>query len=152
MTPLDIDALPNWTTETAELFWSKVDKSGPCWIWTASLNAQGYGQVRRLGRNYGCHRVAYLLTHGSIPEGMQLDHLCRVRECVNPAHLEPVTNQENARRSPIMGRGQTYKTHCPQGHPYDEGNTYITPQGKRRCRQCSNAQSRMYYRRQLNAG
>lgn len=72
-----------------------------CWLWLASLRANGYGQVGRGGRGSGmelAHRAAYNLYVGPIPDGLVLDHLCRVRACVNPAHLEPVTNTENLRR------------------------------------------------------
>lgn len=85
----------------ADRFWEKVEKTETCWNWTASLNGNGYGQfaletwplVLR-----GAHRIAYLLVVGPIPEGLDLDHLCRNRRCVNPAHLEPVTRQVNLRR------------------------------------------------------
>jgi hypothetical protein len=110
-------------------FWEKVDKSGDCWIWTGVLN-HGYGGFAPIhGLLVLTHRFAYELLIGPIPEGLQLDHLCRVRSCVNPAHLEPVTQKENNRRA------QAIKTHCPSGHPYDEVNTYLW-QGRRKCREC----------------
>ena len=114
-----------------ERFWSKVDKSDGCWVWTAWNNGQGYGRFSGgRGATYA-HRFSYELARDAIPDGLQLDHLCRNRGCVNPAHLEPVTNRENA----LRGATAT-KTHCKHSHPFDVGNTYITPAGHRDCRAC----------------
>jgi hypothetical protein len=130
----------------AERFWPKVNKDGPvpeyashlgpCWLWTAKLSNGGYGQfnVGNIKLRYA-HCVAYELLIGPILEGLDLDHLCRVRHCVNPAHLEPVTRRENCRRGEV-GQYNVRKTHCPRGHPYDETNTYRDKNGKRYCRAC----------------
>src|SRR5689334_8336917 len=91
---------------TASRFWVKVDKGGPlgCWIWTASINVDGYGQFivydagRKRGLSIPAHRVAWQLVRGSIPQDLYIDHLCRTRSCVNPEHLEPVTNKVNILR------------------------------------------------------
>ena len=126
-------------------FWSKVDRRGPeeCWPWMGTRNRNGYGQISFDGRGQMVHRVAYELCVGPIPEGLTLDHLCRVRHCVNPAHLEPVTQQENlARTVGWFGANQRRKTHCPKGHPYDEENTYITRRGHRACRECKRQRDR----------
>ena len=130
---------------TVARFWARVDRTETCWLWTGKPEAHGYGRLS-IGRVDGkpvrmqAHRFAYELTVGPVPDGMVLDHLCRVRLCVNPEHLEPVTVQENNRRglARILNREnhQTAKTHCPQGHPYDEANTYVDPDGGRRCRAC----------------
>lgn len=88
-----------------EKFWQKVDKDGgaPCWIWTGALNGNGYGRLRRNSFNLYPHRVAYEYEVGPIPEGFQIDHLCGVRACVNPDHLEAVSQYENNRRAGWKG-------------------------------------------------
>ncbi len=87
----------------------------------------------------GAHRVAYELSVADIPDGLELDHLCRVRHCVNPSHLEPVTPHENWARGQAISILNAQKTHCPQGHAYDEANTYISGRGIRGCRACNRA-------------
>jgi hypothetical protein len=115
-------------------FWSKVDKSGECWIWTASLDRKGYGQFAiSKGQIRRAHRVAYELAVGPIPEGMEPDHLCRIHACVRPSHLEPVTHAENIRRGVgTAPQFQSSKTECPNHHPYD----MVEANGARRCREC----------------
>jgi hypothetical protein len=81
-----------------ERFWSKVDKTETCWLWTAARNNAGYGVFWNDGKVSVAHRYAYESGVGAVPSGLQLDHLCRVRHCVNPSHLEPVTNRENCLR------------------------------------------------------
>lgn len=125
--------------------WPRVDQSaGPdgCWIWTGSRGPLGYGQIGIGPRNYGTHRVAYELLVGPIPDGMQLDHLCRNPPCCNPAHLEPVTPAENVRRGDA-GKRYAARTHCPHGHPYDEANTYVYDD-RRFCRECQRIRGRAY--------
>lgn len=113
----------------------------PCWLWDMSCTTGGYGQLFYRGRNSYSHRVAYELLKGPIPEGLQLDHLCRNRSCCNPAHLEPVTSRENSLR------GMCYeilraKTHCKHGHEFTPENTRRHKNGGGRyCRICSNAAS-----------
>jgi hypothetical protein len=117
----------------------QIDDSG-CWRWQlARMPREGYGLGTRRGRRVLAHRISYETFVGPIPEGMQLDHLCRVRHCVNPEHLEPVTPRENIMRSPITQAAlNAAKRECPQGHPYDEVNTYRY-RGARICRACSRA-------------
>ena len=121
----------------AERFWEKADRSrGPdaCWPWTA-FTFQGYGRIATSKRrSAAAHRVAYTLTVGPIPVGLQIDHLCRNHGCVNPAHMEVVTQAENVRRG-IGGWNSAVKTHCPRGHEYDATNTY-RHDGRRHCREC----------------
>lgn len=124
-----------------ERFWSKVNKAGPggCWLWTGHT-VNGYG---RDGSGRRVHRVAYEELVTLIPEGLHLDHLCRVRNCVNPEHLEPVTNRENVLRGIGLTARYARKTHCPQGHPYS-GENLVYHGHSRHCRICRRAQSRRY--------
>jgi hypothetical protein len=121
-----------------ERFWSKVARGGTggCWLWTAGKFSEGYGQFWRDGRNLHAHRVAYELLVGPIPEGLNLDHLCRVRHCVNPAHLEPVTARTNLLRGVGQPARNARKTHCKNGHEFTPENTYEIRPGWRACRQC----------------
>ncbi len=125
--------------ESAERFWMKFQRNpdSGCWEWTAGKNSTGYGQFYFHLRLERAHRVAYTLLVGPIPEGLAIDHLCRNRGCVNPSHLEPVTNRENLLRGDTLPAANVRKTHCPQGHAYDEANTYITKRGLRMCKACS---------------
>lgn len=83
------------TRSPEERFWEKVDKSQPCWLWTAGCFPDGYGSFRYEGRMTGAHRVSYELTHGPIPDGMEIDHKCHNRLCVRPDHLRMVTKKQN---------------------------------------------------------
>lgn len=130
-------------------FWAKVDKNGPvsvrrpelgrCWLWAAGVSRFGYGHFHIGSATHRAHRIAYQLLLGDIPEGKELDHLCRVRHCVNPAHLEAVTRSENLLRGvgPAATRERnSKKSHCKRGHLFNERNTRLTPRGLRRCRTC----------------
>lgn len=116
-------------------FWSKCfpEPNCGCWLWTGCLSDVGYGQIRIDYKVRGAHVVAYLALVGSYDPTLDLDHLCRTRCCVNPAHLEPVTRAVNLARG--LGTGMKEKTHCPAGHPYDAANTYVY-RGRRSCRAC----------------
>lgn len=143
-----------WTLSESERFWAKVEKTRGCWLWTAWLNEKGYGyfHVVREGRkrDIRAHRYAYEMLVGPIPDGHSLDHLCRVRHCVNPAHLEPVSIRDNSLRGETFQRSNLLKTHCVHGHPFDEANTIQRPPtkrnpfGRRDCRTCRNADARRY--------
>ena len=129
----------------------RIDATGDCWLWCGSLKGNGYGEVSVDGVRSGVHRVVYEALVGPIPEGLQIDHLCRVRHCVNPDHLEPVTPGENIRRGQT-GAHERRKTHCPQGHAYSPENTYRRVDGHRHCRTCVLKQQREAYRvRRLEA-
>mgnify|MGYP000886316945 CR=1 FL=1 len=120
-----------------------------CWEFTGALNHGGYGIVQRGVRGAGtdrAHRIIYEAEVGPIPSGMTIDHLCMNPRCVNPAHLEVVTRAENARRQAASGRARggaqnRAKTHCPQGHAYDVGNTHLYA-GRRSCRACARERAR----------
>lgn len=121
----------------SERFWAKVT-AGPagCMMWTGGKTLGGYGMFAAETAHRGtiqemAHRWAYEDKVGPIPDGLDIDHLCRVRACVNPSHLEPVTRAENIRRAAAI------KTACPAGHPYTEDNTYRNEKGHRKCRTCS---------------
>lgn len=118
-------------------FWGRVDRAAGdgCWLWTGALTESGYGRLRYGGRMVRAHRLAYELTVGPIPEGLELDHLCRTRACVRADHLEPVTHQENVRRGSLWAVNGS-KTRCPAGHEYSEANTYRSDGDKRHCRTC----------------
>jgi hypothetical protein len=106
-----------------------------CWEWTASRTNGGYGAVRMPGIANVAHRALYILLVGEVPDDLPLDHLCRNKLCVNPDHLEPVTQQENNRRAGAA------RTHCAQGHEYTEENTYRRRNGSRDCRACNRNRS-----------
>ena len=132
--------MPKRALPPLERFWPKVDKNGPvpryaphlgpCWLWTGYRRDGRYPWMSYEGRPMAAYRVAYIQLVGPIPAGLHLDHLCRVTFCVNPAHLEPVTQQENNRRQAEA------VTHCPHGHEYSPENTGYD-RGGRYCRICS---------------
>jgi hypothetical protein len=108
-----------------------------CWLWLGSLNRDnGYGRFYLRYKSYLAHRFSYELQNGPIQNGLVLDHLCRNTSCVNPKHLEVVTNKENILRGISPSAENKRKTHCPIGHEYTEKNTRISKTGKRSCRTC----------------
>ena len=128
----------------SDRFWAKVNKatSSGCWEWTAGKH-QDYGVFGISSTHLvKAHRFAYEEIVGPIPEGLILDHLCRNRSCVNPAHLEPVTNKENVLRGEGIAAKNAVKTHCKHGHEFTEENTYITYRGDRSCRTCQRSWNR----------
>lgn len=124
-----------------EFFADRYDVSDSgCWEWTSHRNGDGYGVFARRRKTQYAHRVAYAMFVGPIPKGLTIDHLCRNRGCVNPAHLEPVTAKENVLRSPhTWGGRHRIRTHCPKGHVYDEANTILPRRGGRECLACRRA-------------
>ncbi len=134
-------------------FWDKCipEPMSGCWLFMTSDNGRGYSRLMVDSVFWYAHRFAYTRLVGPIPEGLQLDHKCRVRCCVNPAHLEPVTNRENTLRgngpaaTAIANRlrGESI-THCKRGHEFNEENTYLvfSGNGRRQCRTCSALRAR----------
>lgn len=132
-------------------FWGLVDKTDKgCWMWRGAATKLGYGLTKMNGRTVLAHRASYIHHRGEIEKQLVLDHLCRNRKCVNPEHLEPVTQKENVRRgagwmSETL-RNPTHRTHCDQGHQWDETNTIWRPRRDGRttrlCRACRDARNK----------
>lgn len=112
-----------------------VTADSECWVWTGARTRNGYGQLVIHGKHYMAHRVFYGYFIAEVPDGLDLDHLCRTRSCVNPWHLEPVPRSLNLRRGDTKRTHMSSRTHCPQGHPYDAENTALR-NGHRTCRTC----------------
>lgn len=135
----------------AARFWAKTRLMvDGCWLWEGATTKCGYGTTTVDYRTVYAHRWAYEALVGPIPEGMQLDHLCRVRNCVRPDHLEPVTLAENVRRG-RKARGAAPADRrfadraCINGHAMTDENTYVDPLGRRNCRECIRIRGRRYY-------
>lgn len=123
----------------SERFWAKVDQTNFCWNWTGS-KCKGYGQLRINKRNVYAHRFIYEAMLGRIPDGYQIDHLCRNSACVNVTHLEPVTKDENNRRGNSPAGQKSRQTHCKRGHPLSGDNLDMHMGKFRRCRACHREQ------------
>lgn len=126
------------TKKDVKRFESKFQKTDGCWLWRGSLVVNGYGRMRPHGKanHVNAHRISYELYVGRIPEGLTLDHLCRVRACVNPSHLEPVTKSVNTLRGYGAAAKNARKIQCNRGHKYTSKNTYLRSSGHRICRRC----------------
>lgn len=126
----------------------RIDATGDCWEWTGYIRPDGYPHttmmVNGVQKQKLAHRVVYEMLVGDIPDGLDIDHLCRVRHCVKPDHLEPVTRSENMKRSGAIAQGlhriheeKRARTHCSNGHEFTEENTkWRTDNNGRRCRTC----------------
>ena len=121
--------------KTITSFWSRVNKTDKCWLWTGGRGKEGYASFRSDGRDMYGHQFSFMLHTGAwCPEGLELDHVCRVRHCVNPAHLEPVTHHEN------LLRGSVKKKYCHRGHVLADPNYYYYAMKngttKKKCKAC----------------
>lgn len=148
--------IPVLTEVQISNFWAKVEPTGFCWNWTAMKTRDGYGRFAVDSRHSRlAHRIAYTLLVGEVPSGLELDHLCRNKACVNPDHLEPVTQSENMRRIPLGARnlphggrppwvvsGKNVTGFCKHGHEYTDENTYVYPDGRTECRVCKRGRKR----------
>jgi len=145
-------SIRNFSTEDRFFQYTDVDIKTGCWPWVGAYHKkQGYGLLWADDAAHRAHRVAYTLFKGKIPEGLVIDHLCGNRICVNPFHLEAVTDVENIRRGKA-GAAQRNKTHCPKGHPYSGENLIIIPINRgnkinRVCRICRKDIERRYRER-----
>lgn len=169
MTVLIEPGHPDWdqlitASKVAARIMRQIQQTEQCWHWTGYVNPRtGYGQVWHAGTNRLAHRVVYALVYGDIPAGVEIDHTCHGpdcleslncphRSCVRPDHLATSTPRANTLRGNTISGANARKTHCPQGHPYDEVNTYVQPKtGKRSCRACKLArqttpEGRAYFR------
>ena len=125
--------------DVLDRFVDKIDFTESCWLWAGAINNTGYGVFRAEGRAIAAHRWAYETVVE--PTALDLDHLCRVRNCVNPDHLEPVTRRENLLRGETLTARNAAKTHCPKDHPLTEGNLCGGMRG-RKCKTCKNEAER----------
>lgn len=130
-----------------ERFWDKVEKTESCWNWKAWSDKKGYGYIKIDGEKVAAYRFAYEWFVGKIPKGLYMDHLCRNTSCVNPEHLEPVTNGENTLRGVGITAINARKTHCKRGHKFTENNTYLNSDKRRVCRQCGKERMRRVRKR-----
>ena len=115
-----------------------------CWEHELKAMPSGYRQVQYASIRVVLHRLVYEQLRGPIPDGLQIDHLCRNRGCCNPDHLEPVTGRVNTLRGETVTAANAAKTHCPQGHAYESENLYVYPNGSRCCRECRREIQRRY--------
>lgn len=128
-------------TPVSDRFWTKVNKTDTCWLWTAATTQRGYGMFKLPGgrASIPAHRFAYETLVGPIPAGFEIDHICRTRACVRPNHLQAVTVRINSLRSDNLGARESRKTHCIHGHPL---TVVARPDRRRACLTCERQRSR----------
>ena len=135
-----------------ERWWAKVEITTSCWLWKGAISSgSGYGNFWVDGKYRNAHAVGYELLVGPIPNGLEIDHLCRVRRCVNPAHLEPVTHAVNMHRGESLSGINSRKTHCKRGHLLQGQNLYVIKGREgRQCKECRKLAQREYMSRVKN--
>ena len=143
--PIPTSQLPVPTSEDVQRFMQRVDVTPECWLMSGS-QAGGYVQFQYQGKRIMSHRFAYIAFEGGIPDELEIDHLCRTKNCVNPDHLEPVTTRENLRRDPNnLSTINASKAECVRGHDFSD--SYLMPNGERRCLHCAKINNRLWYER-----
>lgn len=133
-----------YTEKDVQRFLSKFDKTEGCWLWNRGP-AHLYANFSIKYTSVLAHIFSYQYHVGLIPEGLVLDHLCRNPACINPKHLEPVTQRINTLRGIGVAANNFKKTHCPAGHEYTKENTFIRKCGRRRCITCTNIKQKRVY-------
>jgi hypothetical protein len=147
---------PEWWEQAAGAYYSPEPNTG-CWLWFRSLDSRGYGNSWHGNAHWKAHRLAWLAYRGPIPDGLELDHICRVRSCVNPSHLRAVTGKENTLAGISVSAVNAKKTHCIRGHELSGDNLGSQHEGKgRKCLRCATTRGGRYYRdyreaRRINA-
>ena len=141
------------TADFRRAMWWRISEEpiSGCWLWTGPINRYGYGVACVSGRRMSAHRAVYEILRGAIPDGLTIDHLCRVTSCVNPWHMEAVPQGVNTLRGNTVSGVNSRKTHCLRGHPFDEQNTRRTRDGYRSCRACLRGRSRAVKNPKLTA-
>jgi len=138
-----LDLAPGYEPRTLQQRLEAKTVKGPgCWTWTGSHDPDGYGKISVRSRMTNAHRVAYQIYVGPIPEAYEVDHLCRNRGCVNPAHLEAVPKPVNIARGEGAAARYARRTHCKNGHEYTPTNTRLSRTGTRQCRECERLRTR----------
>ena len=139
--------MDNYALKTILRFLNTIDETNNCWLWKKGKSIGKYGLFHAYKTTFYAHRYSYELFKGEIPEGYEVDHLCRNTSCVNPDHLEAVTRRENIDRSDWASAINSRKTHCPKGHELkgDNLDNYQKRLGYRKCRICKNERDMLYY-------
>lgn len=131
-----------WPIRMVDRFWGYIDADGDCWRWKGFCIPTGYGYfmvhtIYPKRRNIGVHRLAWQMLVGTIPPKMTIDHMCKVRNCVNPSHMRLLTRAANTMAGSSVPAMNERKTECKRGHPFDSSNTVIDNRGYRQCRICN---------------
>lgn len=127
-------------------FFKYIRIDGDCWTWTGGKNENGYGKFHIGRKQYYAHRISFSVFRCDIGTGLIIDHTCKNTSCVNPEHLRQVTQKTNMlENSESVSYYHSLKTHCPQGHEYNESNTHIKKKGIRECRACDRARHKKKY-------